>query len=79
MVYKVVTKTGWGLWLKGKLCLGPAGVINCTPLSAASFRVSLFLESMATISSGQPIKNGKHVAELLDATLLTSPLAINKV
>ena len=25
-----------------RLCLGPAGVINCTPLSAASFWVSLF-------------------------------------
>ena len=70
MVYKVVTKTGRGLWLKRKLCLGPAGVINCTPLSAASFGVSLFLESMSTTSSGQLIKNGKQVAELLDATLL---------
>ena len=27
---------------KRRLCLGPAGVINCTPLSALSFRVSLF-------------------------------------
>ena len=27
---------------KRRLCLGPAGVINCTPLSALSFWVSLF-------------------------------------
>ena len=27
---------------KRRLCLGPASVINCTPLSALSFRVSLF-------------------------------------
>ena len=42
----------WGIkdfhkcWLgslaKRRLCLGPAGVINCTPLSALSFWVSLF-------------------------------------
>ena len=42
----------WGIkdfhkcWLgslaKRRLCLGPAGVINYTPLSALSFRVSLF-------------------------------------
>ena len=25
-----------------RLCLGPAGIINCTPLSALSFWVSLF-------------------------------------
>ena len=35
-VYKVFRKTGQGLWLRGD-CLGPAGVINCTPLSALSF------------------------------------------
>ena len=42
----------WGIkdfhkcWLgsltKRRLCLGPASVITCTPLSALSFRVSLF-------------------------------------
>ena len=31
----VFTKTGWGPWLRG--VLGPAGVINFTPLSALSF------------------------------------------
>ena len=31
-----------GSLAKGKCCLGPAGVINCTPLSALSFWVSLF-------------------------------------
>ena len=31
-----------GSWAKRRLCLGPTGVINCTPLSALSFRVSLF-------------------------------------
>ena len=40
-VYKVFTKTGWGPWLRGD-CLGPTGVINCTPLSALSFGVNLF-------------------------------------
>ena len=34
-VYKVFTKTGQGPWLRGD-CLGPAGVINCTPPSALS-------------------------------------------
>ena len=34
-VYNVFTKTGWGPWLRGD-CLGPAGIINCTPLSALS-------------------------------------------
>ena len=33
-VYKVFTKVGQA---KRRLCLGPAGVINCTPLSALSF------------------------------------------
>ena len=41
-VYKVFTKVGWGPWLKRKLCLWPAYVINCTPLSTLSFWVSLF-------------------------------------
>ena len=41
-VYKVFTKVGQGPWLKRKRCLGPAGVINCTPLYALSFWVSLF-------------------------------------
>ena len=41
-VYKVFTKTSWGSLAKRRLCLGPAGVINCTPLSALSFCVSLF-------------------------------------
>ena len=36
-VYKVFTKAGWGPWLNRKLCLGPASVINCTPLSTLSF------------------------------------------
>ena len=36
-VYKVVTKVGQGPWLKRNLCLGPAGVINCTPLFTLSF------------------------------------------
>ena len=36
-VYKVLKKVGWCPWLKRKLCLGPAGVINCTPLSTMSF------------------------------------------
>ena len=31
-----------GSLAKRRLCLGPAGVINCTPLSALSFWVSLF-------------------------------------
>ena len=31
-----------GSLAKRRLCLGPAGVINCTPLSALSFRGSLF-------------------------------------
>ena len=31
-----------GSLAKKRLCLGPAGVINCTPLSALSFEVSLF-------------------------------------
>ena len=31
-----------GSLAKRKLCPGPTGVINCTPLSALSFQVSLF-------------------------------------
>ena len=31
-----------GSLAKRRLCLGPAGVINCTPLSALSFSVGLF-------------------------------------
>ena len=31
-----------GSLAKRRLCLGPAGVVNCTPLSALSFWVSLF-------------------------------------
>ena len=31
-----------GSLAKRRLCLGPAGVINCTPLSALSFWVTLF-------------------------------------
>ena len=30
-------KRWWGSLAKRRLCLGPAGVINCTPLSALSF------------------------------------------
>ena len=41
-VYKVFTKTDLGSLMKRRLCLGPAGVINCTPLPALSFWVSLF-------------------------------------
>ena len=41
-VYKVFTKVGRGPWLKRKLFLGPAGVINCTPLSMLSFWLSFF-------------------------------------
>ena len=40
-VYKVFTTVSQGPWLRGD-CLGPNGVINCTPLSALSFWVSLF-------------------------------------
>ena len=40
-VYKVFTEMDQGLWLKKKLCLGPAGVIKCTRLSTLSFGVSL--------------------------------------
>ena len=40
-VYKVSTKTGRGSLAKRRLCLGPVGVINCTPLSALSW-VNLF-------------------------------------
>ena len=36
-VYKVFTKVGRGPWLKRKVCLRPAGVINCTPLSMLPF------------------------------------------
>ena len=35
-------KCWMGSLAKRRLCLGPAGVINCTPLSALSFWVSLF-------------------------------------
>ena len=34
-----------GSLAKRRLCLGPAGVINCAPLSALSFWVSLFPET----------------------------------
>ena len=40
-VYKVFTKTGQGPWLREDSALGPPSVINCTPLSALSFWVSL--------------------------------------
>ena len=36
-VYKVFTKVGRGPRLKRKVCLRPAGVINCTPLSMLPF------------------------------------------
>ena len=36
-VYKGFTKVGWSPWLKRKLYLGPASVINCTPLSVLSW------------------------------------------
>ena len=35
-VYMLFTKVGQGPWLR-RLCHGPTGVINCTPLSALSF------------------------------------------
>ena len=41
-VYKVFIEVGQCSWLKRKLCLGPAGVINYTPLSTLSCWVSLF-------------------------------------
>ena len=62
-VYKVFTKIGRGPWLRRKLCLGPAGVINCTPLSTLSFWVSLFprafgynnsIQSSHSLSSPSP-------------------------
>ena len=34
-----------GSLAKRRLCLGPAGVINCTPLSALSLTVSLLPET----------------------------------
>ena len=36
-VYKVFHKNWSGSLAKRRLCLGPTGVINCTPLSALSF------------------------------------------
>ena len=39
-VYNVFAKTSRGPWLRGD-CLGPAGVINCIPVSALSSWVSL--------------------------------------
>ena len=36
-IYKVFTIVGWGPCLKRKLCLRPAGVINCTSLYMLSF------------------------------------------
>ena len=41
-LYKVFTKVGQCPWIKRKLCLGSASVINCPPLSMLSFWVSLF-------------------------------------
>ena len=40
--YKNFHKCWSGSLAKRRLCLGPAGVINCIPLSALSFWVSLF-------------------------------------
>ena len=40
-VYKVFTKVGRESWLKRKLCLGPAGAINCPPLPTLSRSVWL--------------------------------------
>ena len=38
------TKTGRGPWLRGVVnCLGPAGVINCTPLSICIVLLSEFV------------------------------------
>ena len=42
MRYKIFSQMLVGSLAKRRLCLGPAGVINCTPLSALSFWVSLF-------------------------------------
>ena len=36
-VYKVFRKNWLGSLAKRRLCLGPADVMNCTPLSALSF------------------------------------------
>ena len=41
-VYKGFHKSQLGSLAKRRLCLGPASVTNCTPLSALSFWVSLF-------------------------------------
>ena len=40
-VSKVFTKVGRESWLKRKLCLGPAGAINCPPLPTLSRSVWL--------------------------------------
>ena len=53
-VYKVFTKAGWGPWLNRKLCLGPASVINCTPLSTLSFWASLFPRAFGYSNAIQP-------------------------
>ena len=37
MGYKTFSQMVAGSLAKRRLCLGPAGVINCTPLSALSF------------------------------------------
>ena len=48
-------KLVWSL-AKRRLCLGPAGVINCTPLSTLSFWVSLFPERVAaTVALSVPL------------------------
>ena len=36
-VPKIFTKVGRGSWLKRRLCLGPAGAINCPPPPTLSF------------------------------------------
>ena len=55
-----------GSLAKRRLCLGPAGVINCTPLSALSFWVSLFprmrgynMRTLWTVWKGKKIGHWK--------------------
>ena len=73
---------------KRRLCLGPAGVINCTPLSALSFWVSLFPGTrgyniyIATLLL-YPIKmlcpspSGRQIWDLWDPSLCLAATWIN--
>ena len=46
-VYKVFQKNWSGSLAKRRLCLGPAGVINCTPLSICIVLLSEFVSQNA--------------------------------